>query len=102
VAKRSIPGWAMGLSLLATLISSVTFIAYPGSAARRWLEGYRLPATSLSDAAVNSFFPPGTSALTRFFHLHAPTAEKHVVVDVLRVAPGRTIACRPLRPRTPR
>lgn len=32
VAKRSIPGWAMGLSLLATLISSVTFIAYPGSA----------------------------------------------------------------------
>jgi len=32
VAKRSIPGWATGLSLLATLISSVTFIAYPGSA----------------------------------------------------------------------
>src|SRR5271155_5676179 len=32
VARRSIPGWATGLSLLATLISSVTFIAYPGSA----------------------------------------------------------------------
>src|SRR5580704_4154938 len=32
VAKRGIPAWAMGLSLLATLISSVTFIAYPGSA----------------------------------------------------------------------
>src|ERR1019366_7059602 len=32
VARRSIPGWAMGLSLLATLISSVTFITYPGSA----------------------------------------------------------------------
>ena len=31
VAQRNIPGWAMGLSLLATLISSVTFIAYPGS-----------------------------------------------------------------------
>ena len=31
-AKRSIPGWAAGMSLLATLISSVTFIAYPGSA----------------------------------------------------------------------
>ncbi|MBV9084887.1 MAG: hypothetical protein JOZ62_19590, partial [Acidobacteriaceae bacterium] len=26
VAKRTIPGWATGLSLLATLISSVTFI----------------------------------------------------------------------------
>jgi SSS family solute:Na+ symporter len=32
VAKRSIPGWAMGLSLLATIITSVTFIAYPGAA----------------------------------------------------------------------
>jgi SSS family solute:Na+ symporter len=31
VAKRSVPSWAMGLSLLATLISSVTFVAYPGS-----------------------------------------------------------------------
>jgi SSS family solute:Na+ symporter len=32
VAGRSIPGWAMGLSLLATIITSVSFIAYPGSA----------------------------------------------------------------------
>ncbi|MCX6633954.1 MAG: sodium:solute symporter [Acidobacteria bacterium] len=32
VARRSVPSWAMGLSLLATLISSITFVAYPGSA----------------------------------------------------------------------
>src|ERR1700761_1961243 len=32
VAGRSVPGWAMGLSLLATIITSVTFVAYPGSA----------------------------------------------------------------------
>lgn len=32
VAGRSIPGWATGLSLLATIITSVTFVAYPGSA----------------------------------------------------------------------
>src|SRR5579884_1350432 len=32
VASRSIPGWAMGISLLATIITSVTFIAYPGAA----------------------------------------------------------------------
>jgi SSS family solute:Na+ symporter len=32
VASRSIPGWAAGLSLLATIITSVTFIAYPGAA----------------------------------------------------------------------
>jgi solute:Na+ symporter, SSS family len=31
VAGRSIPAWAIGLSLQATIISAVTFIAYPGS-----------------------------------------------------------------------
>jgi SSS family solute:Na+ symporter len=32
VAKRSIPSWAMGFSIVATLITAITFIAYPGSA----------------------------------------------------------------------
>ena len=32
VARRSLPSWAMGMSILATLITSVTFVAYPGSA----------------------------------------------------------------------
>ncbi|MGC1188102.1 MAG: sodium:solute symporter [Candidatus Acidiferrales bacterium] len=32
VARRSVPGWAMGISLLATMITSVTFVAYPGAA----------------------------------------------------------------------
>ena len=37
MAKRSVPSWAMGLSMLATLISSVTFVAYPGSSyAKDW------------------------------------------------------------------
>jgi solute:Na+ symporter, SSS family len=37
VAKRSIPAWAMGFSIVATLITSVTFVAYPGSAyANNW------------------------------------------------------------------
>jgi len=31
VAKRSVPSWALAMSLLATIISAVTFIAYPGS-----------------------------------------------------------------------
>src|SRR5499427_5764311 len=39
VAKRSIPHWAMGVSIYAALISSITFIAYPGSAfAGNWNE----------------------------------------------------------------
>src|SRR5690242_12236523 len=31
VAKRSVPHWAMAFSFFATLISSITFVAYPGS-----------------------------------------------------------------------
>ena len=39
VATRSIPHWAMGVSIYATLITSITFIAYPGSAyAGNWAE----------------------------------------------------------------
>src|SRR5712691_11826174 len=39
VAKRSIPHWAMGVSIYAALISSFTFVAYPGSAyAGNWNE----------------------------------------------------------------
>lgn len=30
VAKRSLPGWAVGISIFATLLSSFTFIAFPG------------------------------------------------------------------------
>ncbi len=30
VARRSIPGWAVGISIFATLLSSFTFIAFPG------------------------------------------------------------------------
>src|SRR5579885_598870 len=32
VAERRVPFWAMGLSVFATIISSITFIAYPGAA----------------------------------------------------------------------
>ncbi|HVU36413.1 MAG TPA: sodium:solute symporter [Opitutaceae bacterium] len=39
IAKRSIPAWAMGVSIFATLISSITFIAYPGNGyAGSWAE----------------------------------------------------------------
>jgi SSS family solute:Na+ symporter len=39
VAKRSIPHWALGVSIYAALISSITFTAYPGSAyASDWSE----------------------------------------------------------------
>src|SRR6202045_3832225 len=61
IAKRSVPAWAMGLSLLATLISSVTFIAYPGSAyASDWsnlVPGLTvIPVLALTAAVIIPFF----------------------------------------------
>ena len=51
VGGRAIPGWAVGLSLLGTAISSITFIAYPGSAFSgnwsRLVPGMMLPLTTV-------------------------------------------------------
>ena len=51
VGGRSIPGWAVGLSMLGTAISSVTFLAYPGSAFTgnwsRLVPGMMLPITTI-------------------------------------------------------
>ncbi len=47
LAGKKIPGWALGLSILGTCISSVTYVAYPGMAfARDWqylVQGLTLP-----------------------------------------------------------
>ncbi len=48
---RNIPAWALGMSLLATLISSVTFLAYPGEGyASNWIrlvQGIMVPIALL-------------------------------------------------------
>jgi solute:Na+ symporter, SSS family len=48
-AGGSLPAWAVGISLLATLISSITFLAYPGSGfSSNWIllvQGLMVPAT---------------------------------------------------------
>ena len=37
-ANGNIPSWAVGMSMFATIISSVTFLAYPGNAyAGNWI-----------------------------------------------------------------
>lgn len=50
VGGRSMPGWAVGLSMLGTAISSVTFLAYPGSAYEgnwsRLVQGLMLPVAA--------------------------------------------------------
>ena len=51
VGGRQIPGWAVGLSLLGTAISSITVLAYPGSAYTgnwsRLIPGMMLPVATL-------------------------------------------------------
>jgi len=51
LAKGKIPSWALGISLLATLISSVTFLAYPGTGySSNWIllvQGLMVPVVLL-------------------------------------------------------
>ncbi|NUN98824.1 MAG: sodium:solute symporter, partial [Candidatus Omnitrophica bacterium] len=48
---RSVPGWAIGISLLGAAISSITFLAYPGNGyAKDW--SYLVPGLMLPVAAV--------------------------------------------------
>ena len=51
VGNRSMPGYAVGLSMLGTAISSVTFLAYPGSSFEgnwtRLVPGLMLPVAAL-------------------------------------------------------
>jgi SSS family solute:Na+ symporter len=55
VGNRSVPWWAMGISLMATLISSITFVAYPGDAyEKNWsglVPGLMVPIVLLVMAA---------------------------------------------------
>ena len=50
--SKRIPSWAVGISILATIISSVTFIAYPGNAYdKNWLnlvQGLMVPVVLLT------------------------------------------------------
>jgi len=51
ISKGSIPSWAIGVSLMATLISSVTFLAYPGEGySSNWIllvQGLMVPVVLL-------------------------------------------------------
>jgi solute:Na+ symporter, SSS family len=75
VARRSVPHWAMGISMFATLISSITFIAYPGSSyAGNWNElvpGFMvLGVLLLAGTVIIPFFrhAVGMSAYEYFGH----------------------------------
>lgn len=52
VARRAIPGWAMGISLLGTIITSMTFVSYP-SFLYEFANDLRVPE---SKARINLWF----------------------------------------------
>jgi len=63
VARRSIPAWAMGFSMFATIISSLTFIAYPGKAFEsNW--NYLVPGFM----AIGVLLPAGMMLISFFRH----------------------------------
>src|SRR6201996_7104686 len=51
LAKGKVPAWAIGMSLLSSLISSVTFLAYPGEGfSSNWIllvQGLMVPVVLL-------------------------------------------------------
>ena len=59
IASGRLPGWAVGLSMLGTFVSSITFLAYPGQAYNlNWdtmMFSFTLPLAAI--VAVHYFIP---------------------------------------------
>src|SRR5678815_2614031 len=57
LAQGRVPTWAIGLSLLSTLISSVTFLAYPGTGySSNWIllvQGLMVPVVLVGVISVS-------------------------------------------------
>lgn len=49
-AGRSLPGWVVGMSIFATYVSSISYLAYPGSLI--WKIGMHLSLASLSQSLL--------------------------------------------------
>ena len=89
-AGRSVPGWAVGLSILGTYVSSISFLALPGKAfATNWnafVFSLAIPLTAW--VAVRYFVPfyRQTGAISAYEHLErrfGPWARTYAVVCYL-------------------
>jgi SSS family solute:Na+ symporter len=98
VGSRSFPGWAIGLSMLGTSISSVTFLAFPAAAYkldwRQFVSNLMLPAVAvLAIVMFIPFFRRGqlTSAFEYLGHRFGPVARLYgtvsfIVLQLIRLA----------------
>ncbi len=89
-AARSLPGWAVGLSIFGTYLSSNTFIGYPGIAYggnwNRFVFSLSLPIAAVIAVKVFVPFFRRTGEISAYHHLEArfgPWARTYTVVCYL-------------------
>lgn len=95
-AGRSLPGWAIGLSMFGSYISSISFLANPGKAyAGNWNFFVFSLATPVAAAIAVRWFVPffrglgGVSAYEHLEHRFGPWARTYAVVCFLLVQMAR-------------
>src|SRR5262245_10580867 len=96
-ADRSLPGWAIGLSMFGSYISSISFLANPGNAyAKNWNGFVFSLATPLAAAVAVRWFVPfyrGTGEVSAYEHLEqrfGPWARTYAVICFLLTQMART------------
>jgi SSS family solute:Na+ symporter len=96
-AGRSLPGWAIGLSMFGSYISSISFLANPGKAyASNWNFFAFSLATPIAAAIAVRWFVPfyrrtgEVSAYEHLEHRFGPWARTYAVVCFLLVQMART------------
>jgi SSS family solute:Na+ symporter len=96
-AHRSLPGWAVGLSMFGSYVSSISFLANPGKAyASNWNPFVFSLATPLAAAIAVRWFVPfyrHTGEVSAYEHLErrfGPWARTYAVVCFLLVQMART------------
>lgn len=95
-AGRSLPGWAVGLSIFGTYLSSNTFIGYPGAAYggnwNRFVFSLALPIAALIAVKVFVPFYRRTGEISAYHHLErrfGPWARTYAVVFYLLMQVSR-------------
>jgi solute:Na+ symporter, SSS family len=96
-AGRSLPGWAIGLSMFGSYVSSISFLANPGKAyASNWNPLVFSLATPIAAAIAVRWFVPfyrRTGEISAYEHLErrfGPWARSYAVVCFLLVQMART------------
>jgi SSS family solute:Na+ symporter len=96
-AGRSLPGWAIGLSIFGSYISSISFVANPGSAYKANWNGFVFSLATIPAAliAVRWFVPfyrqqGSVSAYEHFEQRFGPWARTYAVVCFLLTQVART------------